>query len=603
MGDKSKISVLITIAIISFLITTQFLVVYSHRGEEIQVETVSTSEIESIETDHFIVNHPKDAALMGERVARIAEEVYEDATSLMNYEPDFKTQININLGTSNAFARDRRIELFLTPPLTDIWLADWISHEFTHVLQREFSDLAPGSQPFWLIEGMAKYAETENGYNYSGTPYHRYLLTKLANEDNLRSLLDMEDPDQIESILYSSGYAVFVYLKEEYGDRSLDQFIEGFKAWDFNESLQWNMDEIFQGSVGMSYQEFDDQWLNWLKEEYTFDYYFDDLDAHSLLDGASHQILPCAWYNDTVVHERFVSRSFNGYNFVHNLYRQKITETTGNKVTRSGSTVMEEDARFSSDGEHLIFTSYLSGSAQIYRLNYSWEDDYFYDRRKLTEGDMNFDPTYGPDDRIAFTSSRNGNNDIFQMDSNGNDVKELVSSDHVDISPSYSPDGSELVFSSDRDGAFNLYILDIEEEKITQLTDTSKDEVNPRWSPEGEKIAFVRSGKYSTGGSEICLIDVDGEDISSIEDDKTIYYSTARPTWDQNGTRLLFAVFKPDGVVSINYIEVDYEEEDEEDDTWSIPGFDLAVLLVAMLSAGLLKIKESLKHRTKKENY
>jgi len=61
-----------------------------------------------------------------------------------------------------------------------------------------------------------------------------------------------------------------------------------------------------------------------------------------------------------------------------------------------------------------------------------------------------------------------------------------------DITPSISPDGTELAFASDRDGYWDLYKMDLFNGNISQLTHTPEYEANPTWSPDGLWIAYER---------------------------------------------------------------------------------------------------------------
>ncbi|HJR06043.1 MAG TPA: DUF4214 domain-containing protein [Pyrinomonadaceae bacterium] len=67
-------------------------------------------------------------------------------------------------------------------------------------------------------------------------------------------------------------------------------------------------------------------------------------------------------------------------------------------------------------------------------------------------------PAWSPDGtRIAFTSTRDGNAEIYQMNADGTEQFRLTNNAATDKSPTWSPDRLKLVFSSDRDGNFELY--------------------------------------------------------------------------------------------------------------------------------------------------
>ena len=73
-----------------------------------------------------------------------------------------------------------------------------------------------------------------------------------------------------------------------------------------------------------------------------------------------------------------------------------------------------------------------------------------------------------------------------------------------EVSPSFSPDGSQVVFAwdegnSNAKSSFNLYVKVIGSEKIEQLTHEPADWIVPAWSPDGSTIAFARAGGAKQG--------------------------------------------------------------------------------------------------------
>ena len=64
-----------------------------------------------------------------------------------------------------------------------------------------------------------------------------------------------------------------------------------------------------------------------------------------------------------------------------------------------------------------------------------------------------FQPAWSPDGKtIAFDSDRDGDREIYVMDADGANVRQLTSNDRFDGVPTWSPDGSYIAFQSDRDG-------------------------------------------------------------------------------------------------------------------------------------------------------
>ena len=73
------------------------------------------------------------------------------------------------------------------------------------------------------------------------------------------------------------------------------------------------------------------------------------------------------------------------------------------------------------------------------------------------------DPRFSPDGkRLAFSSRRDGNSDLYIMNADGSDVRRVTSHSAVDGAPAWSPDGKFLAFHSNRDGNFEIYTIRIE---------------------------------------------------------------------------------------------------------------------------------------------
>src|SRR4029450_7227783 len=57
--------------------------------------------------------------------------------------------------------------------------------------------------------------------------------------------------------------------------------------------------------------------------------------------------------------------------------------------------------------------------------------------------------------------------------------------------PSWSPDGRQLVFSGGKGGLTDLYIVDRDGRNLRRLTNDRNGDNQPQWSPDGRTIAFV----------------------------------------------------------------------------------------------------------------
>ena len=92
--------------------------------------------------------------------------------------------------------------------------------------------------------------------------------------------------------------------------------------------------------------------------------------------------------------------------------------------------------------------------------------------------------------QITFTSKRDGNLEIYVMDSDGTNQKRLTAIQGDDNFPDWSPDGTKIAFVSNRNGGFvQIHVMDADGKNPIRLTDGLW-ESYPDWSPDGQKIAF-----------------------------------------------------------------------------------------------------------------
>jgi len=129
-------------------------------------------------------------------------------------------------------------------------------------------------------------------------------------------------------------------------------------------------------------------------------------------------------------------------------------------------------------------------------------------RKVMDDTAVATEPTFSPDgSRIAFTSTRDGQPEVYVMDADGTNASRLTNSPGLDGDPSFSPDGQAVVFHSQRTGHRQIYVQPITSSVAVPLTQEPADNSQPSMSPDGEIVAFVSN---RDGNNHIWLMAKDG---------------------------------------------------------------------------------------------
>ena len=131
---------------------------------------------------------------------------------------------------------------------------------------------------------------------------------------------------------------------------------------------------------------------------------------------------------------------------------------------------------------------------------------------RLTDRD-DIDPTWSADgSMIAFASSGAGARQLFVMNADATNIRQVTNLDNMGGRSSFSPDGTKLTFYRGLTGDHNIYIINIDGTGLVQLTDGG-DNLGPSWSPDGNWIAFT---SFRDGNNEIYIIHPDGTGLTRL---------------------------------------------------------------------------------------
>ena len=164
--------------------------------------------------------------------------------------------------------------------------------------------------------------------------------------------------------------------------------------------------------------------------------------------------------------------------------------------------------------------------------------------------------------QIAFTSERDGNREIYVMDTNGANQRRLTNSRLVDWDPSWSPDGRHIVFTGNgrpgdwgaRGGDLEIYLMDADGSNPRRLTDNFRQDTDPSWSPDGKHIAYAST--IDRRNNEIYVMDVDGSKLRKLTNSGDVHIHNWEPSWSPDGKRIAFTSNR-DGNLEIYVMDAD----------------------------------------------
>jgi Tol biopolymer transport system component len=260
---------------------------------------------------------------------------------------------------------------------------------------------------------------------------------------------------------------------------------------------------------------------------------------------------------------------------------QKIARLTGDvyKKTRLTPDSVRAYGPSATD-KRIAYTTYIEENNEIYIMDIDSQN-----KKRLTFDSTNdYSPSLSPDGTkivyISFMRWRNSNDEIFIMGADGKNQTRLTFNVYSDGNPTFSPDGKLIAFESNRDGDSEIYIMDTDGKNQRRLTFGGKVSsaenwsravtrcYSPSFSPDGSQIVFsayyienseekaffsassdlkqgttkeaegfvVDSGLYNVV-SQIYVVDVDGKNLRQLTNVKAI---NSNPAFSPNGKKIIF---------------------------------------------------------------
>ena len=528
-----------------------------------------------IATEHFDVYFYERERAAATDIARMAERSYGRLSRVLNHQfkerkpiivyashSDFVQtnatpgEVGEGTGGFTDFLKHRNIF-----PLTGSYAEneEVLMHEMVHQFQYDIwsggkagsglATLVAVNPPLWFVEGMAAY--------FSRGPYDTetsMILRDASLEGKLPSIDQMANDPRI--FPYRFGQALLSYIGERWGDEAIGAILQGSRVG--------GLEAAFRRTLGLSMKQLSDQWRDAVLKKYLPEI-GNRVKARSVAtpllteeksDGTLH--LAPAFSPDGKQVAYFSEADF----YFVDLYL--ADGETGKRKRRLFKSTFSSNyetfrfinsaASFSPDGRFLAVTGKRGPKDEILILDVTRNRQV---GRVKPETDGITTPSWSPDGtQLVFTGYVGGISDLFVVGRDGRNLRRLTTDKFAEFHPVWSPDGKSIAFSTDRgpetdfetlstgNWRIALYDLDMSTVRLLEHMDVGRN-VSPQWAPDGRSLAFVSD---RNGVNNVFLYDFADSQIYQLTD----FYSGVQGitplspvlSWARTADRMAFVYYE-----------------------------------------------------------
>jgi Tol biopolymer transport system component len=203
--------------------------------------------------------------------------------------------------------------------------------------------------------------------------------------------------------------------------------------------------------------------------------------------------------------------------------------------------VKPAQATFSGENGKIAFTTHRDRNAEIYTMN----ADGAAPTRLTSDSRQDTDSAWSADGaQIAFQKGDGvtGTFEIYTMNADGSNQQNITRNSTDDYTPAWSPDGTKIVFVNYDQSTVNtdIYTVNAEGSELTRLTSDPKMDHDPAWSPDGTQIAFTRTEGNGTN-DEVYVMNADGSNQTRLTNNLV---NDSVPDWSPDGTKIAFTTHR-----------------------------------------------------------
>lgn len=211
----------------------------------------------------------------------------------------------------------------------------------------------------------------------------------------------------------------------------------------------------------------------------------------------------------------------------------------------------DRDPSWSPDGKNIAFVSDRDGNFEVYLMNSDGSNQ----RRLTKNSSADRNPSWSRDSkRIVFQSARDGNEEVYVMNADGSAQTRLTDHPGDDIFPAFSPDGRKITFTSGRNGNLDIFEMNSDGSQPKPLTSHKNRDAWSRYSPDGKKLVFFSRRDSIDDNDEIYVMNTDGSSVRRLT---TNAGNDFCPDWSPDGKQIAFISIQPHNELYVYRINAD----------------------------------------------
>jgi len=470
-------------------------------------------------TDHFeVYYYPEIEPHLG-RIVSYAESAYQAVSSDLKHDLAFKVPLMLyktqsefqqqNIEPSElpegvlAFAEPYRDRMVLPIDEVDDALYRLITHELTHIF--EF-DIIPRSLlrrglPLWVDEGLADYM---TGYWNS---FDLMTVRDAAIADTVPPMSDFQGAAFVDGRLpYNLGHAAFEFIESRWGKEGIRQFLFALRK-----NVIGGGESAYEEAFRLRAEEWDEQFDKYLKDRFKP---FRDKERP-------------ADYGRNLAPKRDKTPFVSVVSIEPSPSGDLLAVAAGNRKEQ------ELDIIILSTKDSKVIQNLTGGFNKDRGYEYIATPGGF---RNNAVPWMSWSPA---SDRIAYFARTEKMKTLIMQNAVTGRVDQRIEIKTVDMpeSPDISPDGKEVAFSGLEGATGDIFIVNLETQQVRNITKDNFGDFAPTWAPDGKSIVYLAR---ASGNDKLFTIDLasgqktqltfgthDDGGAQFIDDDTLVFPSTA----------------------------------------------------------------------------